>query len=126
MRFSDGTSIGRYAELSHPKIFQEHEEVIVFTREQFGNFYNSVQEQIKYLNGIDLYFDQNEEWKLLGLWPKIMERVHILDVNMDSLIKKEPLQCYLDAELYETIVNPSKSANVVVKKKLPIQQTLQI
>jgi hypothetical protein len=72
------------------------------------------------------FFDQNEEWKLLGLWPKIMERVHILDVNMDSIIKKEPLQCYLDASLYETIMNPSKPANVVVKKKLPIQQTLLI
>ena len=62
----------------------------------------------------------------MGLWPKIMERIHILDVNMDSILKQEPLQCYLDASLYETVKNPSKLVYVLSKKKIPIQQTLPI
>jgi hypothetical protein len=34
--------------------------------------------------------------EVIGYWPKIIERVHILDVNMDSLLKTEPIQCYWD------------------------------
>ena len=107
-------------------MFKEHEEVIVFTREQFAKYYTSMIEQINIVNDIDLYFDRKEEWKLLGLWPKIMERIHILDINIDSILKKEPLQCYLDASLYETVKNPSKPAIVPSKKKIQIQQTLPI
>ena len=45
-----------------------------------------------------------------------MERVHILDANMDSLFKKEPLQSYLDAYLYETTGSSEKKL-----QKLKIQ-----
>jgi len=92
MRVSEGVPKGRIAELYNPEMFQEHEEVIIFTREEFSRFYNSMQNQINYINRIDLFFDRSEDWKLLGLWPKIMERVHILDVNIDSILTNEPLQ----------------------------------
>jgi len=125
MRVSEGVPNGRIAELYNPEMFQEHEEVVVFTRDEFNRFYTSMQEQIDYINRIDLYFDRSEEWKLIGYWPKILERVHILDVNIDSLLKYEPLQCYLDASLYDTIKSPNKKV-AVSKKKLPIQSTLPI
>ena len=35
-----------------------------------------------YQNGI-------EKWKLMGYWPKIIERVHILDRNMDLIFEKK-------------------------------------
>ena len=44
-----------------------------------------------------------------------MEKVHILDVNMDTLLTKEPIQAYLDASIYNTI--PSSNKNVAVSKK---------
>lgn len=125
MRMSEGVPRGRIAELYHPEMFQEHEEVIVFTRDEFNSFYTSMQEQINYINGIDLCLNRSEEWKLIGHWPKILERVHILDMNMDSLLKKEPIQCYLDASLYNTI--QSSHQNVAVsKRKVSAQSKLPI
>lgn len=54
MRVSEGVPRGRIAELYNPDMFQEREEVIVFTRDEFSRFYNSMHEQIDYINGIDL------------------------------------------------------------------------
>jgi len=103
MRMSEGVPRGRIAELYHPEMFQEHEEVIVFTRDEFKRAYTSMREQIDYINKTDLHLDRSEEWKLIGYWPKIIEKVQILDANMDSIFKKEPLQCYLDAYMYSTV-----------------------
>ncbi|WP_048190676.1 hypothetical protein [Methanobacterium sp. SMA-27] len=126
MRISEGIPNGRIAELSHPEMFQEHEEVIVFTRNEFNRFYTSMMEQINYINKIDLYLDRSEDWKLLGYWPKILQRVHLLDMNIDSILTKEAsLQCYLDASLYNTVQSSKKNVSVA-KKKIPIQQTLPI
>ena len=103
MRVSEGIPNGRIAELSHPEMFTEHEEVIVFTRNEFNRFYNSIMEQIDYINHIDLYLDRSEDWKLIGYWPKILQRIHLLDRNIDSILTKEAsLQCYLDASFYNT------------------------
>jgi hypothetical protein len=126
MRFSQGVPKGRFAELYHPEMFQKHEEVIVFTREEFSRFYNSMIGQINYVNKMDLFLDRNEDWKLLGYWPKIMEKVHIIDANMESILTKEPsLQTYLDASIYNTIKSPHKNV-AVAKKKIPVQTTLPI
>ena len=125
MRVSEGVPKGRIAELYNPEMFQDCEEVIVFTRDEFSRFYNSMQEQIDYINEIDLYLDRSGEWKLIGYWPKILERVNILDVNMDSLLKNEPLQCYIDASLYKTTGGSNKNVTAS-KKKVSIQLELPI
>ena len=39
MRVSEGIPNGRIVELSQPEMFTEHEEVIVFTRNEFNRFY---------------------------------------------------------------------------------------
>ena len=44
MRVSEGIPNGRIAELSNPEMFKEHEEVIVFTRNEFNRFYTSMME----------------------------------------------------------------------------------
>ena len=126
MRVSEGVPRGRIAELYNPEMFQEHEEVIVFTRKEFSRFYNSMLEQIDYINNTDLFLDRSEDWKLIGYWPKIMEKIHILDVNMETILKKEPsLQSYLDASLYNTIRSTSKNV-AVSKRKVQVQQILPI
>jgi hypothetical protein len=125
MRVSEGTPNGRIAELYNPEMFQEHEEVIVFTRNEFNRFYTSMQRQIDDINEIDLYFDRSEEWKLIGYWPKILEKIYIIDVNMDSLLKEEPLQCYLDASIYNTIKSTHKNVEVS-KRKVSVQLNLPI
>ena len=84
-----------------------------------------MQDQIDYVKNIDLYLDRSEEWKLIGHWPKILERIHIIDVNMDSLLTNEPEQCYLDASLYNTIRSSQKNVEVS-KKKVSIQLELPI
>jgi len=37
---------GRIAELYNPELFKEHEEVIVFARDEFNRTYRSIQEQL--------------------------------------------------------------------------------
>ena len=89
MRVSQGASYGRYGELYHPEIFNDHEEVIVFKREEFASAYKSMMESIKYINDIDLKFNRQDDYKLLGLWPQIMSRVHIIDVNIDDFLVQD-------------------------------------
>ena len=125
MRVSEGVPKGRIAELYNPKLFQEREEVIVFTRDEFSRTYTSMREQIDYINKADLQLNRSEEWKLMGYWPKILGRVYILDVNLDSILKEEPVQCYLDACLYSTIRSSHKNV-LTSKKKASVQFNLPI
>ncbi|MBZ2165822.1 hypothetical protein [Methanobacterium spitsbergense] len=106
-------------------MFQEQEEVIVYTRNEFNRFYTSMMEQINYINQIDLYLDKNEDWKLIGYWPKLMEKVHILDVNMESILTKEPIQAYMNSSPYNTVKSSQKNIARSKRKvsgqiKLPI------
>jgi hypothetical protein len=125
MRVSEGVPRGRIAELYNPKLFQEREEVIVFTRDEFSRTYTSMREQIDYINKADLQLNRNEEWKLIGYWPKILGRVYILDMNLDSILKEEPVQCYLDACLYSTIRSSHKNV-LTSKRKASVQFNLPI
>jgi hypothetical protein len=81
--------------------------------------------EIHHINHIHLYLDESESWKLMGYWPKIMERVYIIDRNMDALLRNEPLQCYLDAFL-ESSVGSFSGEVAVSKEKLPLKDMLPI
>ena len=118
MRVSEGVPFGRIAELYNPEMFQEHETVIVFTRDDINRTYTSIMAQIDYINKIDLHLDRSEEWKLMGYWPKIMQGIHIIDINMDLIFKKEPIQSYLDAYLYNNIQSTQKNIEVAEKKAI--------
>jgi hypothetical protein len=103
MRLSQGVLCGQRVELYHPEFFEEREEVIIFTREEFRRMYQSMATQINYLHRLDMGLDRSEEWKLMGFWPKIMERIHILSLNLGSIFNNKPLQTYLDSYIYEGI-----------------------
>jgi hypothetical protein len=106
MRFSQGVAYGRYGELYDPEIFNDREEVIVFNREEFGWAFRSMMKQIGYINDIHLKLSSLDGYKLIGLWPQIMERIHIIDVNVEDFLMQEPVQTHLDAFLY----NQTKSS----------------
>jgi hypothetical protein len=67
MRFSQGASYGRFGELYHPELFSDREEVIVFKREEFSSSFKSMMKQIEFINDIDLKFNRQDDYKLLGL-----------------------------------------------------------
>lgn len=115
MRVSEGSPCGKIVELYKPELFQEHEEVIVFTREDFNRTYTSMKEQIDYINKINLHLDKSDEWKLLGYWPKIMQRVYRININMNLIFKKEPLQSYLDTYLFNS--TQSSQEKIAVSEK---------
>lgn len=117
MRVSEGVTRGKFAEIENPEIFREREEVVVFTRDEFNRVYRSMRVEIDHINQIHLYLDESESWKLMGYWPKIMERVYIIDRNMNALLRKEPLQCYLDAFLESSV--GSFSGDVAASKGKP-------
>jgi hypothetical protein len=124
MRFSQGASYGRYGELYNPEIFNDREEVIVFKREEFGWVFRSMMKQIGYINDIDLKLSSLDEYKLIGLWPQIMERIHIIDVNIEDFLMQEPIQTHLDAYLFNqtkfSSPEPLESGVKVAEKPLGI------
>jgi len=116
VRVSEGRLLGRYAGIYNPKMFKEHENVIVFTRDDINRTYTSIMAEIDYINKIDQKLDNSEEWKLIGLWPQIIQNVHRIDMNIDLILKKEPLQSYLDTYLYNDIQSSQKNVSVSKKK----------
>jgi hypothetical protein len=124
MRFSQGAAYGRYGELYDPEIFDDREEVIVFKREEFEWAFRSMMKQIGYINDIDLKLSSLDEYKLIGLWPQIMERIHIIDVNIGDFLIREPVQTHLDAFVFNQTKSKSsellKSGVKVAEKPLGI------
>ena len=118
MRVSEGVPFGRIAKPYDPEMFQEHENVIVFTRDDINRTYVSIMAEIDYINKIDLNLDRSEEWKLIGYWPKIMQSVQQIDMNMDLMFKKEPIQSYIDAYLYNNIQSTHKNIAVSETKAI--------
>lgn len=125
MRVGEGEVCGRNMYLYHPELFWEHEEVIVFTREEFNRTYISMREQIDYINKKQALLEMGDEWKLLGYWPQILEKVHLLDVNIDSIFKEEPFQCYLDAYLFDAMGSLEKKT-VISRKDASTKTKIQI
>lgn len=96
MRVSQGVLCGRKIQLYHPELFKEHEEVIIFTREEFRRMYESMILQINHITQQDMALDRSKEWSVIGLWPKIMDGVRLLDLNLETIFNNKPLQTYLD------------------------------
>lgn len=102
MRVSQGVLCGRRVQLYHPEFFNEHEEVVIFTREEFRRMYQSMDMQIDHITRLDMSLDRSEEWKVIGVWPKIMERIRLLDLNLESIFSNKALQTYLDTYIHDT------------------------
>ncbi len=125
MRVSEGVPDGNIVELYNPERFQDHEEVIVFNREDFQHTYNSISGQIDYINKIAVHLDVDEDWKLLGYWPKFLERIYLMDLNLDLIFQEEPVQCYLDTYLYDSI-GSAENTVAASKSKVPAQLKFSI
>lgn len=106
MRVSQGVLCRMRVELYHPELFKEHEEVIIFTREEFRRIYESMVQQIEHITLLDMSLDRSETWKMLGVWPRIMERVHLLNLNLETIFSNKPLQAYLDTYVYDNTELP--------------------
>nr|WP_319372891.1 hypothetical protein [uncultured Methanobacterium sp.] len=106
MRVSQGVLYGRKVQLYHPELFKEQEEVIIFTREEFRRMYESMILQINHITQLDMALDRNKEWSVIGLWPKIMDGVRLLDLNLETIFSNKPLQTYLDTYVYDNTELP--------------------
>ena len=125
MRVSEGVSYGRHAELFNPDLFREHEEVIVFTREEFRRLYDSIMMQMDVISKLDMNLERDKDWRLMGYWSKIMEHIHLIDLNIQLIFTEKPYQCYLDAYLYNT-VKCLKEEPIATTSKVMFKQQLLI
>ena len=103
MRVSPGVPCGRKIDLYHPDLFNEHEEVIIYNREEFRRTFTFMREQIDYITRLGMSLDPVEGWKVMGYWPLIMERVHIFGIDLQSFYGDRPLQTYLDSYMYDEV-----------------------
>ncbi len=107
MRVSEAIPRGRKVHLYHPELFSNHEEVIIYTRDEFRRNYVAMREHMEYAFKQYSQIDSEREWELAGYWAKIMERIYFLNVNMELLLDKGPSQAYLDTYV-EIPVDPSE------------------
>ena len=107
IRVSEGIPRGRKVHLYHPELFSDHEEVIIYTRDEFRRNYLAMREYIEYAFKQYSQIDSEREFELAGHWARIMERIHFFNVNMELLLDKGPSQAYLDTYV-EIHVDPSE------------------
>jgi len=105
MRVSRGVPCGRIVLPYNPELFNEHEEVIIFTREEFKNRYNSVMDFVRYIFKVDGYLKTGKDFLLLGYWSDIMEIVKLIELNINLIFDRKPIQTCLDVYLYGTITD---------------------
>lgn len=103
MRVSEGVPQGRFVNLYHPELLEEHEEVIIFTRKDFNNFHRSIEEQIDVITRYNMLATDDREHSLWGHWHQIYDRIRLIDLNLDLVFADESLQSSLDAYLYDMI-----------------------
>jgi len=103
MRVSQGVPCGRKIELYHPELLNDHEEVIIYTRDEFRRTFSLMQEQMDFIIKLDMRLKMKDDYHLWGGWPVIMERVHILGSGLNSFYSDKLSQAYLDTYLHEEV-----------------------
>ncbi len=103
MRVSQGVPCGRKIELYHPELLNDHEEVIIYTRDEFRRTFSLMQDQMNFISKWDMRLKLDGDYHLLGVWPVIMERVHILGSGLNSFCSDKSSQAYLDTYLDEEV-----------------------
>jgi len=103
MRASQGIPHGPKARLYHPELFQDHEEVIVYEREEFRRNFTIMQGYIRDIFLMYLQLDNENDYMLLGQWPRIMERIHFINLELDSFFSERPVQCCLDTYMHNSV-----------------------
>jgi len=103
MRTSQGIPHGPKARLYHPELFQDHEEVIVYEREEFRRNFTGMRGYIRDIFLMYLQLDNENDYMLLGQWPRIMDRINIINIELDSFFSEKPVQCCLDTYMHNTV-----------------------
>lgn len=99
MRASQGVLSGMKVMPYNPGMFQEFEEVIIYPREEFKRNFIAIKEHLNYIFRRNLLLDLSDEWKLMGELPRIMERIHMIDIEMNNFFSAKDSQTYLDTYL---------------------------
>jgi len=118
MRASQGIPHGPKARLYHPELFQDHEEVIVYEREEFRRNFTGMRGYIKDIFLMYLQLDHENDYMLLGQWPRIMDRIHIINIELDSFFSERPVQCCLDTYMH----SPVNATNHEIRDSVKIPQ----
>lgn len=103
MRASQGIPHGPKARLYLPELFQDREEVIVYEREELRRTFTNMRNNIREIFWMDLSLKSDKEYMLSGMWPLLMERVHFINLELDSFFSGKSAQGCLDAHLFNTI-----------------------
>lgn len=103
MRASQGIPHGPKARPYHPELFQNHEEVIVYEREEFKRNFKAMRNSIGDIFLMYLGLDVENDFMLLGQWPRIMERIHIINLELNSFFSEKPVQCCLDTYMHNPV-----------------------
>lgn len=117
MRVSEGIPRGRKVHLYHPELFSNHEEVVIYTRDEFRRSYLAMREYLEYAFKQYSQIDNERDFELAGYWARIMERIYFLNVNMELFLDKGPSQAYLDTYV-EIPVDPSEDLLVESARKV--------
>ncbi|MEN6553874.1 MAG: hypothetical protein ABFC34_13430 [Methanobacterium sp.] len=117
MRVSEGIPRGRKVHLYHPELFSNHEEVVIYTRDEFRRSYLAMREYLEYAFKQYSQIDNERDFELAGYWARIMERIYFLNVNMELFLDKGPSQAYLDTYV-EIQVDPSEDLLVESARKV--------
>lgn len=103
MRASQGIPHGPKARPYHPELFQNHEEVIVYEREEFKRNFKAMRNSIGDIFLMYLGLDAEDDFMLLGQWPRIMEKIHIINLELNSFFNEKPVQCCLDTYMHNPV-----------------------
>jgi hypothetical protein len=99
MKVSQGIPFGAKAMLYDPDSFQDHEEVIIYQREEFKRVYEIMHDYMKDIFLMDHLLDRDDTRRLINHWAWIMERINIINLEMNSLLGETQSQTYLDTYL---------------------------
>lgn len=115
MRASQAIPFGAKAILYHPELFSDHEEVIIYERDEFRRTFSSIRDYIQeiFLKNHQLEQQQNSR-RLMGEWIWIMGRVHLINNSLEDFFTETPCQGYLDSYIH----NPVESVGDGVLKSL--------
>lgn len=106
MRVSEAIPQGRNVLLYHPELFKEHEEVIVYDRDEFKRTYLSMHEYIDDIIKLYCCHDRDRYWELEALWSVIMERINMININKDLFYELKDAQSYLDTYVKIPVESP--------------------
>ena len=123
MRASQAMPFGAKAILYRPKLFSDHEEVIIYERDEFRRTFNNIRDCIQeiILKNHQLEQQQNSRG-LMGEWIWIMERIHLIDNNLEDFFTDNSCQGFLDTY----IPNPVESEEGVIMGNLTLDDVTDL